>query len=240
VLTAPVEERMEVPHAPKPRAAFSAALNGFYYNSWRLVPANVIWGALALLTLALLQIAPLLGVIVVMLVLPFPTAGVFRLAALIARGEPNHFSDALAWRSFAKRALAAGLVVGGLTIVLGFNVVIGLSSPDPLSWAFATAAFWGLIVLWLVAWAVWPLLFDPLRKDEPMTELIRLALTVILVSPVRYLVLMSVLAVFLVISTILAAAIVTISIAYFALVMAFYAIPGADRIEGRRTFVVSS
>jgi hypothetical protein len=43
-----------------------------------------------------------------------------------------------------------------------------------------------------------------------------------------------------VISTILAAAIVTISVAYFALTMAFYAIPGADRIEGRRTIVVSS
>jgi len=194
----------------------------------------------ALLTAALLQIVPLLGVLSLLFFLPFPTAGVFRLAALIARGEPTHFSDALAWRSFAKRALAAGLVVGGLTIVLGFNVVIGLNSADPLSWAFATAAFWGLMVLWLVAAAVWPLLFDPLRKDERITELVRLALVVILVSPVRYLMLMFVLGVFLVISTILAAAIVTISIAYFALTMAFYAIPGADRIEGRRTIVVSS
>jgi hypothetical protein len=206
----------------------------------RLVPANVIWGILALLTAALIQIVPLLGILSLLFLLPFPTAGVFRLAALIARGEPNHFSDALAWRSFGRRAVAAGLVVGGMTIVLGFNIVIGLNSSDPLSWAFATAAFWGLLVVWLVAAAVWPLLLDPQRENARMTELVRLALLVILVNPVRYLVLMFVLAIFLVISTILAAAIVTISIAYFALAMSFYVIPGADRIEGRRTFVVVS
>jgi hypothetical protein len=91
-----------------------------------------------------------------------------------------------------------------------------------------------------VAAAVWPLFFDPLRGDERLTDLVRLAALVILVNPVRYLVLMFVLGVFLLISTILAAAIVTISVAYFALTMAFYAIPGADRIEGRRTIVVSS
>jgi hypothetical protein len=195
---------------------------------------------LALLTAALLQIVPLLGILAFLLLMPFPTAGIFRLSALIARGQPTHFSDALAWRSFGRRALAAGLVVGGLTIVLGFNIVIGLNSTDPLSWAFATAAFWGLLVLWLVAAAVWPLFFDPLRGDERLTDLVRLAALVILVNPVRYLVLMFVLGVFLLISTILAAAIVTISVAYFALTMAFYAIPGADRIEGRRTIVVSS
>jgi hypothetical protein len=206
----------------------------------KLVPANVIWGIVALITVALLQIIPLLGVIALLFVLPFPTAGIFRLAALIARGSPTHFADALAWRSFGRRALAAGLVVGGLTIVLGFNIVLGLNSVDPLAWAFATAAFWGLLILWLVATAVWPLLLDPMRKDERITELVRLGLLVILVSPVRYLVLMFVLGIFLVISTILAAAIVTISVAYFALAMAFYGIPGADRIEGRRTFVVSS
>jgi hypothetical protein len=204
------------------------------------VPANVIWGILALLTLALVQILPFVGLLFFLLVMPFPTAGIFRLSALIARGQPTHFSDALAWRSFGRRALAVGLVVGGLTIVLGFNIVIGLNSTDPLSWAFATAAFWGLLVLWLVAAAVWPLFFDPLRGDERLTDLVRLAALVILVNPVRYLVLMFVLGVFLLISTILAAAIVTISVAYFALTMAFYAIPGADRIEGRRTIVVSS
>ena len=229
-----------MPPAPKPRGALTAALTGFYYNSWRLVPANVIWGLLGLLTLALLQIFPLLGVVLFLLLMPFPTAGIFRLSALIARGEPNHFTDALAWRSFARRALPAGVIVGGMTIVFGFNIYIGLNALDPLSWAFATAAFWGLMVLWLVAAAVWPLLFDPLRKDDRITDLVRLALLVILVNPVRYLALMLVVALFLVISTILAAAIVTISVAYFGLVMSYYAIPGADRIEGRRTFVVSS
>lgn len=193
-----------------------------------------------MVTAALLQIVPLLGIVVLLLVLPFPTAGIFRLSALIAREQPNHFVDALAWRSFAKRALAAGLVVGGMTIVLGVNIVSGLNSVDPIAWTIATAAFWGLMILWLAAAAVWPLLFDPLREGERITELVRLALLVIMVNPVRYLALMFVLAIFLVISTILAAAIVTISVAYFGLAASFYAIPAADRIEGRRTFVVSS
>ena len=90
-----------------------------------------------------------------------------------------------------------------------------------------------------MAAAVWPLFLDPLRSDERVTEVVRLA-ALVTGNPVRYLVLMFVVAVFIVISTILAAAIVTISVAYFALTMAFYAIPGADRIEGRRTIVVSS
>lgn len=239
-MIAPVKERLEVPPAPTIRGAIGEALSAFYYNSWRLVPANVIWGAALLLTLALALVAPALALITFLLLLPFPTAGTFRLAALIARNQPVAMRDALAWRSVFRRALGAGLVVGGVTVVLGYNVLVGLNSLDPLGWAFATAAFWGLIVVWLIAAMVWPLLFDPLRADEPVKELVQLAATVILLSPVRYLAFMFVVGVVLVISTILFAALVTVSIAFVALTLAEYAIPAADRIEGRRTFVVSS
>ena len=204
------------------------------------MPVNVIWGAALLLTLALTFIYPLGALLCFIFVLPFPTAGLFRLGALIQRGQPTTLSDALAWRSFARRALGAGLVVGGSTIVLGFNVLLGLNSLDAPAWAFATAAFWGLIIVWLAAAAVWPLLFDPLRANEPATALVRLGLTVILARPLPFLALSAALVVVLVVSTILFAALVTISLAYVALVLSAYVIPAADRIEGRRTFVVSA
>jgi uncharacterized membrane protein YesL len=176
---------------------------------------------------------------VLLFVLPFPTAGMFRLGALIARGEPAHTSDALAWRSFARRALPTGVVVGGASVVLGFNVVFGASTLDVVGVGLATAAFWGLVIVWFVAAALWPLLFDPLREHEPITTLVRLALAVIAAKPLRYLALMIVLTVLLIISTILVAALVTVTAAYFALVMSLYSLHAADRIEQRATIVVT-
>lgn len=204
------------------------------------MPANIIWGAVLLLTLGLTFVYPLGALLCFVLLLPFPTAGLFRLGALIQRGEPTHLSDALAWRSFARRALGAGLVIGGGTIVLGFNVLLGLNSLDAIAWAFATAAFWGLIIVWLAAAAIWPLLLDPLRASEPATALVRLGMTVILARPLPFLALSAALVIVLVLSTILFAALVTISLAYVALVLSAYVIPAADRIEGRRTFVVTA
>jgi hypothetical protein len=63
---------------------------------------------------------------------------------------------------------------------------------------------------------------------------------VILVKPGRYLVFMVVLAAVLIVSTVLAAALITVSAAYFALVMALYALHAADRIEQRATIVVTN
>jgi hypothetical protein len=195
---------------------------------------------LLLLTLWLLFTAPLLALFVFLFVLPFPTAGMFRLGALIARAEPTTWRDALAWRSFAKRALPVGVAVGGASVVLGFNVIVGASTLDIYGVALATAAFWGLVIVWFVAAALWPLLFDPVREDEPLADLVRLALAVTVAKPLRYIVLMLVLALLLVISTVLIAALLTVSAAYFALVMALYSLHAADRIEQRATIVVSN
>ena len=203
------------------------------------MPANIIWGAVLLGTIGLLYVSIPVALLVFLFVLPFPTAGMFRLSALIVRGEPSALSDALAWRSFGRRALGAGLLIGGSSVVLGFNIALGISSFDPLGWAAATAAFWGLVLLWMVAASVWPLLFDPLRGDESATSLVKLALIVALVKPVRYLVLVGILGVVLIVSTVLAVALLTISAAFFALAMSFYAIHAADRIEQRRTIVVT-
>src|SRR5205814_3210627 len=133
-------------------------------------------------------------------------------------------SDAFAWRSIARRGVGAGFIVGGSTVVLVSNFVLGVSSFDPVGWGFATAAFWGLLLLWLVAASLWPLLFDPVRAKEPVTNLVRLAVAVAFVKPLRYVSLMIGLAVVLVLSTILAAALLTVSVAFACLVLSFYAI----------------
>jgi len=140
----------------------------------------------------------------------------------------------------AKRGIGAGVIVGGSTVVLIFNLVVGVSALDPIGWGFATAAFWGLLA---------PLagsgecLAAALRSAAPPMSLSRalsrLAVAVVLVKPLRYVALLGALAVVLVISTILAAALLTVSMAFAALVLSFYAIHAADRIEGRRTIVVT-
>lgn len=229
-----------MPPAPTVGGAVRAATSAFYFNSLRLVAANVVWGAALFAVAGLLFFAFGLALIAFLVILPVPTAGLFRLAALIQRREPISLSDAFAWRLMAKRAIGAGLVVGGGTFALIYNMVVGFSSTSEFGWAFATSAFWGLIVLWFVAAALWPLLFDPERQDEPVTKLVRLAAVIILVKPGRYLLLMLFVAPLLIISTALGVALVTISMAFAALVLTSYAIPAADRIEGRRTFVVIS
>jgi hypothetical protein len=232
-----LEERL--PEAPTIGRATRTALSDFYFNSWRLVPANLIWGAGALLVIGLvfayLPLAP-----VAFILLALPTAGIFRMAALIARGQPVAFSDSLAaWRSFFWPALAMGIVVGGGTTVLTINAVVGLGSLDPLGWGFATLALWGLLALWAVALALWPLLVDPLRDGQPLGERLRVAATLILAAPLRYALLMLGLWFLVLASTIMFAALVTVTISFAALVMSNYALPLADRIEGRRTIVVT-
>ena len=83
--------------------------------------------------------------------LALPTAGVFRLAARIVRGEPGvgtarHRLAVSARRRVAGSSSACVVVGGGL--VLGTNVVVGLSGGEPAGWAIATLAGWGLVVVW--------------------------------------------------------------------------------------------
>jgi hypothetical protein len=229
----------KVPAAPTAGSALRAALSGFYYNSWRLVPANAVWGALFLGTGFLALVWPAAALVLWLFVLPLPTAGIFRMATLIARDQPVALSDALDWRAFWKPALAMGFVLGGLTLVLGYNLVVGISSLEPLSWAFATMAGWGLFTGWLVGLALWPLLLDPVRDGMPIDARLRLAATVIFAAPARYLVLAFVLLVVLIASTIMFAALLTVSVAFMALALAAYVLPLADRIEQRRTIVVT-
>lgn len=222
-----------LPAAPSLRGALRTALADFYFNSWRLVPANLLWG-LGLMILYLVALVWPLGAIVLAPLLALPTVGIFRLAALIVRCEPVSFWDGLAaWRRLRWPTLAAGVAGVAAIVVFGSNFVTGVLSSDVVGWAFATFAAWALAVTWVTAFAFWPLLVDPARATESPLRRSRLAGLLVLAHPVRFGALGLVLAAILVASTIIFAALVTISMAYCALVACRYVLPAADRLEAR-------
>jgi hypothetical protein len=228
-----------LPSPPSVRGALRAAATDFYFHSWRLLPANVLWAVVSLAIVGLAILVPPLLVLAPFAALP--VAGIFRIATRIVRGESVSFWDGLsAWRSEVRPSLAlgAGLIV--VTLVLGFNFVSGILADSAPGWAFATLAFWGLVGTWLYAWVAWPILLDPNRASQPARSRLRLAALLVLAHPVRIGALGLALAVLVVVSTVAVVALVTVSIAFGALVAARYVLPAADRLEGRLDVGVSA
>ena len=207
----------------------------FYYNSWRLVPANLLWGLGLLGVLFLLLTVPVAAVPAAIF-LAVPAVGIFRLATQIAREEPVSFRDSLhAWRRFLGRALISGAVLVAISFVMLFNTVLGLLNPELVLWVIATMSVWGLLATWLVAVPYWALLTDPLREGEPLRAKLRLAALLVLVSPLRFSLLLVLIVLVLVTSAIFFAALLTISVAFVALLATRYTLPAADRLEKRET-----
>jgi hypothetical protein len=206
----------------------------FYYQSVRLVPANVAWGAALLAVLAIgVWVSPVLG-IVASPVLCLPLAGVTTLAAQIARGDDVVLSDfPAAMRRHGSAALALGAVVVAATVIFATNLVSGIAGGGPLDLAFATLAGWGLVITWTVAIAAWPLLVDPVRDGQPALSRIQLAGLVVLAEPLRFAGLTATVAVILLASLVAFAAILTVSVAFVALVAARIVLPAADELEAR-------
>ncbi len=222
-----------VPAAPRLGRAMRAAAIDFYFNSWRLVPANLAWAAVLVLILALAAFVTSLALLLIPL-LALPTVGIYRLAALIVRGEPVSLSDGMAaWRSFgvAAVALAAGILLAGT--MFAANVVLGLDRSDVAGWSLATLAAWGLVALAMVACAAWPILVDPRRDALAVRARIRLALLLPIAYPFRFGALAIVLALVLAASTIAFAALLTVAVSYVALVASHYVLPASDRLEAR-------
>lgn len=218
------------PAAPRLTDAIRSAASDFYFNSWRLVPANLLWG-LAFVAL-LLAIASAPAALLLSPLLAFPTVGIFRLAALIVRGGHVSFWDGLAaWRSLFLPTLLLGVALSVSGAVLGTNVMSGFAQGDPLGWALATIAGWGIVATWVISCAAWPLLADPAREARPIGERGRLAALLVLAQPRRMAGLAAALFVVLAISTIAFAAVVTISVAFSALVASHLVLPAADRLE---------
>lgn len=238
-MTAAADERTyRIPDAPSLGGSVKAALMDFYYNSWRMVPANLLWGLGLLGVLFLLFTMPVAAVPATIF-LAVPAVGIFRLATQIVREEPVSFRDSLhAWRRFLGRALISGAVLIAISFVMLFNAVLALLYPELVLWVIATMSVWGLLAIWVVAVPYWALLTDPVREAEPLRAKLRLAAVLVLVSPLRFSLLLILIVLVLVTSAIFFAALLTISVAFVALLATRYTLPAADRLERRETMAV--
>jgi hypothetical protein len=222
-----------LPAAPTLRGAIRAAAVDFYYNSWRLVPANVLW-ALGLGILYVVFLFWPFGALLLLPVLALPTVGLYRMAALIVRGESVSFWDGVgAWRQYMAPALSAGIAVVLGATVFTVNLFGGLASGDPIGLAFATFAGWGLLVTALLAVCFWPLLVDPRREGWGARRTLRLAGYLVIAHPLRIVGLVVATGILLVVSTVAFAALVTISVALAALFASHFVLASADRLEAR-------
>lgn len=231
------ESRLRVPDAPHLRGSLRAAGGDFYFNSPRLVAANVAWGA-GLLLLAFAPV-PLLIAVPLIALLAVPTGGIYRLAALIVRGEPATVSNVFdAYRNFLGPTLLMGLAAVFTGTVFIVNLVNGFATGSMIGWAFATVAGWSLVILVTGMVVAWPIVVDPVRSDEPLRRRLRLAAILLLAYPVRMGALTAVIALIIVVSTVLFAALLTISVSFVALLSCRYILPAADRFEGRATYAI--
>ena len=222
-----------LPKAPTLRAALRELVSDFYFNSWRLVPANLLWGlGLAVVYLGALAWWPIAVVLAPLLSLPL--LAMHRIGGRIVRGGDVSLTDGLrAWREVG----IAAVVVGAISIVAAgvmlANLVGGLQSADVIGIAFATLAAWGLIIGWVWLCAFWPILGDPERAADGLRGNARLAAYLVLAHPIRIASLAALLGVLYVASTLAFAALVTVSLAFGAMVGCRYVLPAADRLEAQ-------
>ena len=140
-------------------ARIRAAFTDYYFNSMRLVPANVVWGA-GLVVIVLVGLVWPLGGLLLLPLLALPTAGIFRLAARIVRVAPD-----AGWRDVAvalspccRRSAGARRRVWSPQAWSSARTWSPGSEPGrPPGWVLATLAGWGLVALWSAALVAWPL-----------------------------------------------------------------------------------
>ena len=213
-------------------AALRQSARDFYFNSWRLAPANLVWGIWFVLALVAGPVS-MLGV-ALLVALAIPTVGLYRVAALIAREEPVAFSDFVGGM---RRSGPAALAVGGgaaiLAVVFTTNVLVGLDAHNPLGWFISAMALWGDVGLVMFLATFWPILVDPQREAVSLRRKLALAGLAVIGRPVRVIGLTVTLVLVLAVSTLLFAALVIAGVAYIALVSSRVVLPLVDEVEAR-------
>lgn len=224
-----------MPAAPRLRGALRAAATDLYFNSWRLVPANLAWG-LGLVAVVALAVFVWLPFVLLAPLVAIPGVGLYRMAALAVRDEPVRLSDfATGARRFAVPATAIGAAAAGTALVLVVNLVTGLRAGGLPGLALTALALDGLVALAMLLTVLWPLLVDPVRKDTPLRLLLGLAVRLVAARLRAMLALTATAALLLAISIVLLVTVVTVGGAYVALFTTRYVLPAADRLEGRAT-----
>lgn len=208
-----------------------------YYNSVRLVTANVVWALTLLAVLFAITRLPLLAPLVLVMI-PV-TMGLMGMATTLVRLRRvfwSDFTDPLRRRFLPLFGVGVAQLV--VVFVAAADALIGLQVPGILGPILVIASIYTLVGLWVVSVATWPLLLDPLRAEDGIRATLRLGLLLAVAHPVRMTVLALLLGVLLVASTVAAAALVTVSGALAMLIAAHYVLPAADRLEGRATLEV--
>ena len=211
-----------------------AAASDLYYNSVRLVAANVVWALALLVVVYSVMRAPLLAPLLVVIV-PL-SVGLMGMATTLTRHGRLFWSD---WTDAIRRRFVAHTALGVAQLVLAaiaiVDVLVGIRIPGLLGPIVAVVGAYSLAAIWVLSMTSWPLLLDPLRSDDGIVRTLRLGAVLAIAHPLRIGALALVIAVLMAASVVLAAALVTVSGAYAALVLARYVLPAADRLEGRAT-----
>jgi hypothetical protein len=237
---APIDTDEATPdETPLTRPSVLGALRGagvdFYFHSIRLIPANFVWGLVLLGVLMVIVAAgPGFGVLVAP-VLGIPLVGVHRMAGLATRGRDVTLRDL--WRGMRQRwlqGLVAGIAQTWITVLLTIDIVTGFGGTHPLQWALGTVGFWALVGAGCLAVALWPVLGDPDRPRLRFLDAVRLAALVALTAPGRTLLFAIAIGLLLVLSTVAFAFVLTVSVAFAALLAARVVLPEADRIDRLR------
>jgi hypothetical protein len=213
-------------------SALRQAAVDLYFNSWRFVPANLLWGA-GLLAVIFLGVGwpPAFALAVL---LAIPVAGMHRMAALIVRGEHAGFSDFVdGMRRFALTAAAVAAGAAAVAAVLTTNVVIGFQAGGPVGWFLGATALYGEIALAMFLVAIWPVLVDPVHEGAPLRRRLVIAGLVVIGRPGRLFLLTVVILIVFVLSTLLLAGIVLVAVGFSSLVAARWVLPTADALEAR-------
>ncbi|MGZ8475151.1 MAG: hypothetical protein ACXWWQ_02860 [Candidatus Limnocylindria bacterium] len=230
-------ERRVVPPAPRLGRAIREAGLDLYYNSVRLVPANLLWGLSLLVILFVVSRGLILAPLLVLMV-PL-TMGLMGMATTLVRRRRLFWSDAVdAVRGRFLPLFAIGVAQLLLSAVAATDILIGLQLEGTIGPIVVIGGIYTLAAIWLLAVTTWPLLLDPVRAGDGVRRTFRLGLLLAIAHPIRLGILALLLAVFLVVSTVLAAALGTVSGAVAMLVAAHYVLPAADRLEGRATVEV--
>ena len=172
----------ETRHAISIGQAARAAGSDFYFNSLRFAPANGVWALVVLATLFAAVIWPPATLLLVLSAVPI--AGIHRMAALLARGEPTSLSDFTeGMRRFGTPAIGIALAAALAAVVLGTNVAIGFSSDNPIGWFLGASALYGLVALAMFLVAAWPIVVDPRRATVALRRRLQLAGLVLIGRP---------------------------------------------------------
>jgi len=216
------------PPAPRLTRAIRAAASDFLANSWRLVVPNVVWGAGLVALLAGTGVSGVVWLLAPLIALP--TVGIYRVAAIIVRGQPVSMADGfVSWRRYGAPAIAVGALLLGCLAVFGINLATGVQNSGVVGWSLATLAGWGLVATAIVASVVWPLLVDPWRESLGLRGALRLAALLAIAFPVRFGILAACLVLLVVVSTFAVVVVLTIAIGLVALIASRYVLPAADR-----------